>query len=144
MGTLNLDWRQYAVPGVDGLVVDVRPLEVWAYQKVLAAVASVNKADAREGETPEQHSARAAAEQLTRLTQTDIGALAKDVFAKHLRNPRGLTIRINGSERSVEIDDLHIHASLMMPAIFILAHLLTISVLTGAEEKNSSPPPIAS
>ena len=114
---VDLDWQPFEPEGFPGVSVELCPLTTLAFQQfggVLNAESSAAKAN----------------------TLLDV---AREVFPKHVRNVCGLEVRVDGSKRAATVEDIMTRAPFYSLLSAIVARLVSISILTEAEAKNSKP-----
>ena len=123
---IDLDFRQFELPGLSGATVDVRPLQVAAYQDALRVL--------------QPHQREGGANTYAMMADSAFLEAAKRIFPEHVRNLAGIDLRVNGETRAAKVDDLYSHGALFPVALGVMAHLLAISMLTETEAGNSKGP----
>lgn len=119
---LNLSWREFSP--ADGVIVEIRPLKIWAFQE-LAQVAGQKAME--DGKVKMEGGA-----------VWELLAAARKVFPEHVRNVKGLTIE-DGESRPATVEDLSDETALAMSiGASIVAELLSISSPQGPEPGNSA------
>ena len=123
---IDLDFRSFALPGLSSATVDVRPLQVAAYQDALRVL--------------EPHQKEGGANTYEMMADSAFLEAAKRIFPEHVRNLTGIDLRVNGGTRAATVEDLYSYGVLFPVALGVMAHLLAISMLTETEAGNSKGP----
>ena len=123
---IDLDFRPFELPGLAGVTVDVRPLQVGAYQDALRVL--------------QPHQKEGGANAYAMMADGAFLDVAKRIFPEHVRNLSGIELRVNGETRAAKVEDLYSHGALFPTALGIMAHLLAISMLSETEAGNSNGP----
>ena len=146
---VDLDYERISLPSLDeSVTVEVRALEVWAYQQVLAVLRPVmeqaglsrEEAEAAASGQASQATQEGIAQALAQLGNEEVGRVAGLVLPAHCRNLQGLEIRIEGTERSATVEDLPAHGLFLPTVLELLATLFTRSQLTRGDQGNSARP----
>ena len=124
---IDLDYREFEVPGFASAKVDVRPLSVEAYQACLRVVTRTMG-----DENWTDNGKRA----MSLVVDAETLAVAKQVLPLHARNLVGISVREKGETRQAAVEDLTDRAPLFGVGLTILAHLISISGLTEQESGN--------
>ena len=122
---LDLDWQKITIGDV---TCEAKPLEFWAYQKVLALLNAGEMADE-------------VAQSLASFQNPELPKLISDVLPKHVRNLEGIEIKIDGEKRAATVDDLVIQGAFLILAVQILVEIFNISTIAGSDDpgKKSEP-----
>ena len=123
---IDLDFRPFALPGLSGATVDVRPLQVGAQQDALRVL--------------QPHQKEGGTNLYEMMADTAFSEAAKRIFPDHVRNLTGIDLRVNGETRAAKVDDLYAYGPLLPTALAVMAHLLAISMLSETEAGNSNGP----
>lgn len=118
---IDLDFTTFEIPDTDA-TIDVKPLSVEAYQKILKIMASVSG----DGMDATQLG-------LQQLGSPEVATIAKDILPKFTANLKGIRIKQNGTETEATVEDLTKHGAFLQLCFTILIHLFTISGMKKEE-----------
>jgi len=125
---LDLDWQRHDINEAEEVYCMVKPLEMWALEKL----GNFFGAQAKEGEDLEELQNKF--KNINPIGNKDFIQLAKEILPKHAKELTNLEIRIPGEERrTATIDDLVNVESLMIAAVTLLGKIISISSLTLVE-----------
>ena len=127
MTTINRDewgWRDYAVPGDGGISVELRPLDLGGYLRLLALLQT------EDGGPVDAAAGMARARRM--IAHPDLAAAAADVIPRHVRNIRGITVSADGGDSAplAPADLVTYGAPLFHVLLPILIQLFVISQLS--------------
>lgn len=122
----NLDWRTENSALWPGVTYQIRPLKVWAFQELLAFWEA-------HGAEPPPGGGKVT---LPPSRGLQLMAVAKAIFAEHLRNLSGLTVVREGERAEAGPETLCEETPLMPLAGEIISRLIAISEVSPAAEKN--------
>lgn len=128
---IDLEYRPFEFPALSGVTCRVRPLEVWAYQSIMNAV------------SPHQHTeadGRPTVDMLALAMTPDTVEIVSRIIQAHVTDLRGLEIRADGETRAAVLADIVKYGTLWPSALALMAHLISVSVLTDDAMGNSSAP----
>ena len=121
---ISLGWRRVDLKDLPDISVELRPLKVWAFQKLIASQAGNSDGKSQEA--------------LDGLTMLEV---AKEIFPEHVRAVKGIVVsRDDGESSDVTLEDLTTETQLITVSAAILSQLFEISQLTEMEQKNFGNP----
>ena len=121
---VDLDYQNFEVPEKEGVSVDVRVLDTWAYQKLLSLIGKFKLDDA----TDESQA-------VEKFGNAEIATVAKDVIPGHCRNLKGIEVKKGGDVRPMSIDELCDVGQTLDICFLVLVQLFTISNISSSEAK---------
>ena len=119
---INLDYDTFEIPETDA-TIEVRPLNVVSYQKILKVMAGV-------GEIGDSVSAG-----LEQLSNPKILEIASEVLPNFTKNLKGIQIQQDGNIVDATVADLIKHGAFLQMCFQILLHLFTISGIKKEDEQ---------
>jgi len=121
---LNIDYQTFEIPGGDA-TIDIKPLEVNAYQKLIRLISDIGIADVKEE--------AAIAEGLKRLGDEKLLSIIQEIIPDHCQNLKGVEIQENSSKRIASIEDLIKYGASIQFFFPVLLQLFAISTLSAKE-----------
>lgn len=126
---INLDWQPFEV--AEEVTCEVRPLELWALQKLMGLFQGGVSPDKTQEEVQKE------LEKINPLEDPKLRAIIPEVLPKHARNLEGLEIKLPGEEqRKATIEDLSNIDQLMLMSIQILMKIFSLSTFDGGARDN--------
>ena len=119
---LNLNYRPVSL--AEGVTLEVRPLQVWAYQLALPVVIKAMQSAGSEESS----------NGLAQLSDPLLKDCVQQVLPKHVRNLKGILVETDdGQERVATVEDL-VNEGMLFPMAFrALTYLIGISNLSEVE-----------
>lgn len=122
---LDLDYRTWEIPNTDGATLDIRPLEIGPYQKIISMLAS-NTAE-KDGD--------AAQIGMRNMSKPELMKLSLEIIPLHCQNLKGLKVKQAGAIRDLTIDELTKQGACAVICFQILTQLFAISALSKEESE---------
>jgi len=121
---VDLDYDKFIVQ--DGVSVDVKPLNVRDYQRILRYIADLGIV----GEDADE-----AGVGIDQFSRPEVAILIKDILPAYSANLEGVQIKQHGKVRDAKIKDLIEHSAFLSMCFSILFQIFTISSIKEEEHK---------
>lgn len=109
------DFDERDIELLAGVVLKARPLEAWAFQKIMALLSETNNEDQNAG--------------LKQLSNPKLLEVAEKVLPAHCSNLSGIEIKKGGVTKTAEITDLLSHGAFVDLLVIAISKLLEISTV---------------
>lgn len=120
---LNLDYEQINFPSIEGATIEIKPLDVQTFQKIIPIIKETNSSD------------NVQEVGLTQMSSPKMIKLINDTLPRFTRNLQGVQVKKNNEVSEASIQDL-MQVGSMLPNLFaLLMKLVTFSQLTEEQEK---------
>jgi len=119
---VNLDYEQFEIQ--DGVTIDIKPLNVGHYQKVLKYISRlgvVSEDDPEKG--------------VAQFSDPEVAILIETLIPIYSQNLKGIELKEKGATRAATVKDLTKHAAFMPMCFTIMIQIFTISSIKEDESK---------